>query len=67
MTNKKFRTIRKRLGITQAQLANILGYEMALSVSALERETNPRPIPQPIALLMTAYDEGYRPKNWPKE
>jgi transcriptional regulator with XRE-family HTH domain len=65
VTNLEFRAIRQRLGLTQAQLAAVLGYEMALTVSTYERETNPRRIPTHVALLMTAYDEGYRPKKWP--
>ncbi len=66
MTNLQFRKIRARLGLTQAQLADVLGYELALTISTYERATNPRDIPHHVALLMTAYDEGYRPKKWPK-
>lgn len=66
MTNVQFHKIRERLGLTQAQLALILGYEMALTISTFERKTNPRQIPNHVALLMEAYAEGYRPKNWPK-
>lgn len=65
MTNNDFRAIRQRLGITQAQLAAVLGYGLPLTISTMERETNPRPIPHAIALLMRAYDEGYRPSEWP--
>lgn len=65
MTNLQFRKIRHRLGLTQAQLAVVLGYEMPLTISTLERTTNPRPVPHHVALLMEAYDSGYRPKKWP--
>lgn len=66
MENDEFRTIRKRLGLTQAQLAKILEYPLALQVSEIERETNPKPVPRHVALLMRAYDDGYRPKGWPE-
>lgn len=66
MTNHEFRAIRNRLGLTQAQLARVLRMAFAVNVSAWERESNPRPIPTHIELLMTAYDEGYRPKDWPQ-
>lgn len=65
MTNHEFRTIRDRLGLTQAQLAKVLCYKDALTISTYERETNPRKIPTHVGLLMRAYDEGYRPANWP--
>lgn len=65
MTNHEFRAIRLRLGLTQAELARVLGYYGALHISNYERETNPRPVPELLARLMIAYDEGYRPKDWP--
>ena len=65
MTNHEFRAIRQRLGLTQAQLARILGYSGAITVSAMERPTNPRPISGLLARLMRAYDAGYRPEDWP--
>lgn len=64
MTSHEFRAIRLRLGLTQAELARVLHYDKPLTVSTYER-TNPRKIPTHVALLMTAYDEGYRPKDWP--
>jgi transcriptional regulator with XRE-family HTH domain len=65
MGNDEFKAIRQRLGLTQAQLASVLGYQHPMQVSELERTTNPKPVPRAIALLMVAYDEGYRPKDWP--
>lgn len=65
MTNNEFRAIRLKLGLTQAQLSRVLGYETALTVSTYERATNPRQIPQHVAMLMVAYRDGYRPENWP--
>lgn len=65
MTPDTFRTIRKQLGFTQAGLAAFLGYGSALRISEFERATNHRNIPTHVAMLMTAYAEGYRPKDWP--
>ncbi len=66
MTASEFRTIRLRLGLTQAELAAVLGYPIAMQISELERITNPKPVPRHVAMLMKAYDDGYRPEGWPK-
>lgn len=65
MTNNQFRAIRLKLGLTQAQLAEVLGYETALTISTYERESNPRNIPHHVEMLMIAFRDGYRPKHWP--
>lgn len=65
MLNFEFAGIRKRIGLTQQQLAPLLELGSAQRVSEYERETNPRKIPGYIARLMRAYDEGYRPADWP--
>ena len=65
MTNDEFKEIRLRLGLTQAQLAAVLGYSIPMQVSELERDRNPKPVPRLVAMLMEAFDAGYRPKNWP--
>ncbi|RWN51409.1 MAG: XRE family transcriptional regulator [Mesorhizobium sp.] len=65
MTASEFKEIRLRLGLTQAELAAVLGYPLAMQVSELERATNPKPVPRHVALLMKAYDDGYRPDGWP--
>lgn len=66
MDNVEFREIRHRLGLTQAELARVLKYEAALTISTYERDRNPRQVPTHVALLMSAYEEGYRPVDWPK-
>lgn len=66
MTNHEFRAIRQRLGLTQAELAAVLGYAHVMTVSVYERETNPRPIPHLLAMAMAAMDSGWRPDNWPR-
>lgn len=60
MTNHEFRTIRQRLGFTQAELASFLGYGSPMRISEFERETNPRPVPRLLALVMQALDSGWR-------
>lgn len=66
MDNVEAQAIRVRLGLTQAQLAEVVGYATPLSISEFERATNPKPVPRLLALLLKAYDDGYRPANWPK-
>lgn len=64
MTPTEFRDIRLRLGLTQAQLASFLGYGSPVRISEFERDTNPRPVPRLLAMVMEALDSGWRP---PKE
>lgn len=66
MTNIEFAAVRKRLGLTQSQLAVVLDYTNPVNVSAMERQSTPRAIPSHVARLMRAYDAGYRPCDWPK-
>lgn len=66
MTNREFKAIRLRLRLTQAELSRVLGYPHPMQVSELERATNPKPVPRHVAMLMQAYDEGYRPHGWPR-
>lgn len=63
MIATQFRAIRTALGLTQAQLAEVLGYGHANRVSAFEIGT--REVPHHVALLMIAYQSGYRPAGWP--
>lgn len=65
MTSFEFAEIRKRLGLTQVQLAPLLDLGSLMRVSELERATNPRPIPKYIARIMNAMDAGWRPSDWP--
>lgn len=62
MTNAEFKSIRQSLGLTQAQLAGVLGYAHTSTLAAFEYG---RAVPVHVALLMRAYAEGYRPANWP--
>lgn len=63
MTPTEFRDIRKQLGFTQAGLAAFLDYSHSLRISEFER--GEREVPRLLAMLMRAYAEGYRPKDWP--
>lgn len=63
MIAAQFRAIRIHLGLTQAQLASVLGYGHANRVSAFE--IGSREVPHHVALLMLAYQSGYRPADWP--
>lgn len=54
MTPTEFRAIRKKLGLTQAQIAPCIGYKGLAKVSNME--TGHRPIPWHVAQLMRCYD-----------
>jgi transcriptional regulator with XRE-family HTH domain len=63
MTPEKIRDARKSLGLTQAQFADVIGYNNKTAVSALEAGTrNPSAT---VIRLIRAYVNGYRPDNWP--
>lgn len=65
MTAAEFKTIRRHLGFSQAGLAEYLDYGSSTRISEFERKKAPRPVPYLLALLMTAYADGYRPSDWP--
>lgn len=61
MTPDEFRAIRKGLGLTQATLADWLGYGHRLRVTEIERGS--MGISATLARLMVAYRDGYRPAD----
>ena len=67
MTAADVRAARQSLGLTQAQLAPLLGYAPGPNpqarVSDLERGVHP--VDGAKARLLTAYLDGYRPLDWP--
>ena len=68
MRPDEFRTIRLTMGLTQAQLADLLGYAHTATVAAFETDPaakSNRTIPPLLVRLMRAYEAGYRPKDWP--
>jgi predicted transcriptional regulator len=63
MTPEEFRTYRLALGLTQKQLAPLLGYKHTPRIAELESGVR-----EPTAcavLLLRAYMSGYRPPDWP--
>jgi transcriptional regulator with XRE-family HTH domain len=63
MSPTEIREARLRLGLTQAELAPLLGYSDVMRVSELERGV--RKPGAAVVRLLHAYLEGYRPENWP--
>lgn len=64
-TPAEIKEARQSLGLTQAQLAPLLGYGPAKArISELERGA--RPVTAAAARLLAAYLAGYRPPDWPK-
>ena len=66
MTPDQFRSIRLRLGLTQPELARLLGYAHASTVGALESPASGKVVTAPVERLMRAYAAGYRPPEWPE-
>lgn len=65
MDHVEFKRLRSEIGLTQTQLARLLGYQQVQSVRQFEAPGIARAVPPAIARLLTAYAEGYRPKDWP--
>jgi len=63
MTPAQFKEAREKLGLTQTQAANMLGYGAYTRIS--EIESGKRPIMPHVVRLMGAYLAGYRPDDWP--
>jgi hypothetical protein len=57
---------RQTLGLTQTQMGAMLGYQgQNVRQMVYDIETGRRPLMPCQALLLQAYLDGYRPKNWP--
>ena len=65
MTPEMMREARNSLGLTQAQMAAMLGYEHAQSYARMERLSQTRKPSTATVRLLQAYLDGYRPKDWP--
>lgn len=63
MTPDELRAARFSLGLTQSQLASVMGLRGAAAVSEWERGER-SPDGRSVRLL-EAYISGYRPKDWP--
>lgn len=64
MTPQEIKDARKALGLTQAQLAQVMGMNGASYVSRLENGA--QQMGGASERLLRAYLEGYRPKDWPE-
>lgn len=66
MTPEQLKEARLTLGLTLEQMGVLLGYRGAhIRTMVYDLETGQRPIREPQRRLVTAYLEGYRPKDWP--
>jgi transcriptional regulator with XRE-family HTH domain len=65
MTPTEFRATRLRLGLTTTELAAVLGYAHVERVRAYESVKMNKTVPLALERLMRAYEEGYRPFDWP--
>ncbi len=63
MTPAEFRQARKSLGLTQGQLAPLVGRKVR---NVQQWERGDRTIDPAAVRLLRAYSEGYRPQDWPK-
>ena len=68
MTPHTFFLARKRLGLSLAEMARLLGYEGEQARSqAHHLETGRRDIRPAQRRLVEAYLDGYRPEDWPTD
>ncbi len=67
MTPQQFTEARLKFGLSQGQMATILGYSTYSRISDIETGKNQRGVPALAGRLMHAYLRGYRPRDWPKE
>lgn len=63
MTPAEIREARQTLGLTQPQIAPLLGYGSKSRVAELE--SGARNPSDTVIRLLRAYLDGYRPKDWP--
>lgn len=62
MTGAEFKAGREALGLTQAQLAKLVGYGSQSRIAECEKRDD---VPACQARIMQAYIDGYRPPDWP--
>jgi transcriptional regulator with XRE-family HTH domain len=66
MSPNEFKEARRKLGLTQAELAYLLGYRGVMSISKIERGLSPLPDQSAGGRLLKAYLDGYRSNDWPE-
>jgi transcriptional regulator with XRE-family HTH domain len=65
MDGQQIKEARKHLGLTQTQLAEVMGYYNNTHISRIE--SGFRGMSEQGQKLLQAYLDGYRPKDWPVE
>jgi transcriptional regulator with XRE-family HTH domain len=63
MDGQQIKAARKQLGLTQTQLAEVMGYVGKSYISTIE--SGSRGMSDQGQKLLQAYLDGYRPKDWP--
>lgn len=63
MTPAELKQARQSLGLTQSQIARLLGYSAQPNYSAVE--TGAKNPSAAVTRLLRAYLDGYRPPDWP--
>ena len=63
MTPDQFKEARQLLGLSPLQAAPLLGFTNRSRI--YEIEAGNAGVSKPVALLMRAYLDGYRPDGWP--
>lgn len=63
MTPEEIKAARKALGLTQAQLAQVMGYKRTYLTNL---EAGREVLGAQGVRLLAAYLEGYRPRDWPE-
>lgn len=65
MSPDEIKHARKVLGLTQAQMAVVMGYADKTRISHIE--AGREKISRQAELLLRAYLDGYRPDGWPSK
>jgi len=65
MTGDEVKQARKQLGLTQTQLAEVMGLTGKTYISKIENNT--QPLGEVSIRLLKAYLAGYRPEDWPSQ
>lgn len=63
MTPAEIKQARQTLGLTQSQIAPLLGYGASTRITELE--SGARTPSAAVMRLLSAYLDGYRPDDWP--
>lgn len=64
MTPDQIKDARQSLGLSQEDMARMMGYRSKSRLSEIER--GKKPISDAATRLLAAYMSGYRPEDWPK-